>query len=374
MSGVNIPKFLLGPLAQLIDGQLVGDPKLELKGFNPSPEKANSEEICFVFTPKYLKKLNEGELNAGAYIVPADSKIEVDVTYIAVKRPKLVVKQLLDMYAPRRYSNPVGIHPTAVIDETTEIADNVKIGPQVVIGPRTKIKAGTEIQAGVTIGEDVQIGAKSLIRSRVVIEDQTIIGDRVIIHPGAVIGADGYSYITKEETIFEMMSTSQSTSPEELFDEKKHANNPHLKVIAAGNVVIGDDVEIGSNTCIDRGTMGPTRVGRGTKIDNLVQIAHNCVIGEDCLIVAQVGLAGSVKLEDRVVVAGQAGCKDGITLGHDTLLLAASHASRDLPPFSGVMGSPAIPIKEFINKEKNIRRVLRDVPKIKDKLAETQSD
>lgn len=362
MSYFAIPSFTLGQLAQITGGELIGDANLTLSGVSPDPLKANSTELCLVFSNKFIKLLNEGKLKAAAYLVPIDSKILIDSPRVAVKRPKLIIKQLLEVFGPKRFSFPVGIHPSAIIDESAILGKNLKIGPQVYIGPQSEIQDNTEIQAGAVIGQKVKVGSNCLIRSRAIIEDNSKIGNRVIIHPGAVIGADGFSYITEEESNLEKIQAG--AKPEELEIKKQI----QLKIPACGWVEIADDVEIGANTCIDRGTIGPTQIGRGSKIDNLVQIAHNCKIGEDCLIVGQSGLAGSVILGDRVVIAGHAGCKDNIEIGHDTVIVAASHAHKNAVPFSVLGGDPAIDAREYLQREKNLRRVIREVPKIKEEI------
>lgn len=362
MSGFQIPSFSLGQLAQITGGELHGDPALQLSGVNPDPLKAKAGELCFVFNNKFIKLLNEGELKASAYLVPSDSNITIEAPRVAVKRPKLIIKQLLEVFAPKRFSFAVGIHPSAVIDESATLGKNVRIGPFVFIGPKSVIGDNTEIQSGVHIGQGVSIGSSCTIKPRVVIEDSTKVGNRVIIHPGTVVGADGFSYVTEEQSNLEKIQAG--AKPEELEIKKQ----PQLKVPSAGWVEIGDDVEIGANTCIDRGTIGPTIIGNGTKIDNQVQVAHNCKIGEDCLMIGQAGLAGSVTLGDRVVIAGHSGCKDNIEIGHDTVIVAASHAHKDSAPFQILGGDPAIPAREYIQKEKSLRRALREVPKLREEV------
>jgi UDP-3-O-[3-hydroxymyristoyl] glucosamine N-acyltransferase len=362
MSNFQIPSFTLGQLAQITSGDLVGDPSLSLAGVSSDPLKASSNQLCLVFTPKFIKLLNEGKLNAAAYLVPTDSKITVDVPRVAVKRPKLIIKQLLEVFGPKRFSFPAGVHPSAVVDESVILGKNVKIGPHVFIGPKSEIGDNTEIQAGVVIGQSVNIGSSCLLRARVVIEDSCKIGNRVIIHPGTVIGADGFSYITEEISNLEKIQAGTKT------EELEVKTQPQLKVPSAGWVEIADDVEIGANSCIDRGTIGPTSIGRGTKIDNLVQIAHNCKIGEDCLLIGQSGLAGSVTLGDRVVVAGHSGCKDNTEIGHDVVIAASSHTHKDVEPFNIMGGNPALTAKEYIQREKGIRRAMREAPKLREEL------
>lgn len=369
MSTVNLPEFNLENLANLIGGTITGDKSKTINGFAPDPVLAKDNELCFVFSKQYINKLNEGELNAGIYIVPASAKITAqDINYISVQKPKLVIKQLLDAFAPKRKTTKQGIHQTAVIEDNCQIDSTASIGAQVCIGENTQIGSNTEIMPGVKIGSNVIIKDNTTIKYNTVIEDNCIIGNNVIIHPNCTIGSDGFSFITERDSVLDLLQSNPSKSIEEVFVSEEHENNPHLKVLSAGNVIIEDNVEIGANTCIDRGTLGATIIGKGSKIDNLNQIAHNVRIGEDCLIVAQAGIAGSAKLEDRVVVAGHAGCKDGITIGHDSVLLATSHANRDTKPYSLLGGNPAIPAKDYMSKEKQLARVLRQFPKLKEQV------
>ncbi|HEY9885730.1 MAG TPA: UDP-3-O-(3-hydroxymyristoyl)glucosamine N-acyltransferase, partial [Vampirovibrionales bacterium] len=364
MEEAQIPQFTLGQLKQITSGKIFGDENLTLKGFSSDPLKATKEQLCFAFTPKYIKLLNEGKLNAGAYLVPEDSKVEVEVPRVAVKRPKLTIKLLLDLFAPKRFSFNPSVHPSVVKHENVQLGKNVKIGPNVFLGPNCKIGDNTEIQAGVVIGRNVEIEQGCLLKANVVIEDYCKIGKRVIIHPNTVIGADGFSYVT--EDISNLEKARAGAKPEELSTGRQIQH----KVPSAGIVIIEEDVEIGANTCIDRGTMGPTIIKKGTKIDNLVQIAHNCTIGEDCLLVGQCGIAGSVTLGDRVVVAGHAGCKDNTEIGHDTIIAGASHTHKDAPPYSIMGGDPAIPATEWIKKEKALRKAMREAPKLREELNE----
>lgn len=369
MSAVNLPEFNLESLAQLISGEYIGDKNKVINGFSPDPELAKESQLCFVFSKQYINKLNAGELSAGIYIIPATAKItQENINYIKVQKPKLVIKQLLDAFAPKRKLTPQGVHATAIIDSTSNISETARVSAQVYIGENTCVGDNVELMPGVKIGSNVIIKDNTVIKYNTVIEDNCIIGSNVIIHPNCTIGSDGFSFVTEKESVLEILQSSPSTSLEDIFVAEDHENNPHLKVISAGSVIIEDNVEIGANTCIDRGTLGATIIGQGTKIDNLNQIAHNARIGKDCLIVAQAGIAGSAKLEDRVVVAGHAGCKDGITIGHDSILLATSHANRDAKPLSLLGGNPAIPAKDYMSKEKQLMRIMRQFPKLKEQV------
>ncbi len=217
------------------------------------------------------------------------------------------------------------------------------------VGPASSLGSGTKIFPRAYIGTGVVIGQNCEIRAGAVIEDYCVIGDRVIIQPNAVIGGDGYSYTTEEPTNLEKMQKRD-------FNFSMDRQVQH-KIISAGNVIIEDDVEIGSNTCVDRGTIGPTLVGCGTKIDNLCQIAHNVQIGKDCLIIAQTGIAGSAKIGDRVTMAGASGCGDGVEIGNDVVVGAFSAVNSDVDPFMPVLGAPAIAYGEFMRRQRAIAKL-----------------
>ncbi|MDJ0787663.1 MAG: UDP-3-O-(3-hydroxymyristoyl)glucosamine N-acyltransferase [Myxococcota bacterium] len=211
-----------------------------------------------------------------------------------------------------------GIHPSAVVEEGAEIAEDVFVGPLSFVAAGARVGSGTRIGARVCIGAGAVVGADCVIREGGVLAHGVRLGDRVIVQPGAVVGGDGFGYELDERGQLE-------------------------KVPQVGTVEIGDDVEIGANATIDRARLGTTRIGRGSKIDNLVQIGHNCVLGEHTVVVSQAGLAGSTTLEDRVVVMAQAGLANHVTVGRGSILAARAGAFQDLPAGSRVFGFPALP-------------------------------
>jgi UDP-3-O-[3-hydroxymyristoyl] glucosamine N-acyltransferase len=213
-----------------------------------------------------------------------------------------------------------GIHASAVIDPSAQVDASAHIGPFCVVGPRARIGKRSALLASVNIGTDCVVGDDTRLHPNVVIYPGCSIGSRVSIHSGTVIGADGYSYV---------------------FDEGRHR-----KMLQVGIVIIHDDVEIGANTAIDRGALGPTVIGQGSKIDNLVHVAHNVQIGKHCLIMGQVGFAGSVQMGDYAVIASQSGVADHLTLGKQSIVGAKSGVMRDVPDGALVLGVPAIPDKQ----------------------------
>jgi UDP-3-O-[3-hydroxymyristoyl] glucosamine N-acyltransferase len=241
------------------------------------------------------------------------------------------------------------VHASAIIDPTATVAKNVWIGAGAVIGPSSRIAEGVKIYPNVTIYEDVAIGENSTIHSGTVVRERSQIGRRVVIHNNVVVGCDGFGYAKDEQKAW-------------------------LKIPQTGRVVIEDDVEIGAGTTIDRASVGESRIGRGTKIDNLVQIGHSCTVGEDTLLCAQVGLAGSSHIGNRVILAGQAGVAGHLKIGDDVVLTAKSATSHDVPAGKIISGIPAFDNRDWLRSTAAFRRLgelqrkIRELEKKFDKL------
>lgn len=319
----------LTELATLVEGELVGDPYLTIRGVAPLGE-AGPAEITFAADLRRAREALAG--GAGAVILArsdyaalqkeaevAGRPVVTEKSLLLVDNPRLAFARVLAAFAPP-LPVAVGVHPTAVISPQARLGRNVAIGAHVVIEAEAEVGDGVVIYPGVYLGPGVRVGAGSIIHANAVLREGVRVGRNVVIHAGAVLGADGFGFVPVE--------------------------GKHRKVPQIGTVVVEDDVEIGANTTIDRATCGATRIGRGTKIDNLVQIGHNVQVGEDCLIVAQCGLAGSARLGDRVILAGQAGVADHLEVGDDCVVAAASVVASDLPPGSHVFGIPARPHAE----------------------------
>ncbi|MCK4538623.1 MAG: UDP-3-O-(3-hydroxymyristoyl)glucosamine N-acyltransferase [Candidatus Krumholzibacteria bacterium] len=303
--------YSLKELAKVVGGEVLGDSGIKIEGVAGIRE-AREGEITFLANPKYESFL--ASTKASAVIANGNGSftgamIKVDNPYLAfLKVVSLFAEGPLDKY-------PRGIHPAAVISDSAEIGADASIGAYVVIGENVKIADRVTILSLTSINEDVVIGEDCLIYPHVTIKEKSEIGARVIIHSGAVIGSDGFGY-AKEGC-------------------------QHHKIPQIGIVRIEDDVEIGANTTIDRATTGVTRIGRGSKIDNLVQIAHNVIIGEDSLLAAQVGVSGSTELGKNVVLAGQAGLVGHIKIGEGAMVGAQSGVTKSIPPATSVSGYPA---------------------------------
>ncbi len=321
--------------------------------------KVEDAKVCKLYPPLLADEetlalaLNEEEIanlaktKAKIAIVPLGAAPD-NLTTIEVERPRLAMMKLLTMfYVPPTTGD--GIHPSAVVYPTAKLGQNVSLGPNVVVAEGAEIGDNTRILANAYIGEDVKIGKDCLFHAGVNIGKNTIIGDRVIINHGASIGADGFSFVTE---------TPDNIENAKKDGEIKETNKEQVvyKIPSLGGVKIGNDVEIGANACIDKGTIEYTQIGDQTKIDDLVMIGHNCKVGKACMIVSQVGIAGSCVVGDRVVIAGQAGLADHITVGSDSIVMAQSGVSKSFPEKSIIVGAPAVPRKEFIRQLQTMKK------------------
>jgi UDP-3-O-[3-hydroxymyristoyl] glucosamine N-acyltransferase len=306
----------LTELAERIGCRLEGDGGPEVDAVRP-PEDAGPRDVTFIAAERYLPRLQGSR--AGAVIL-AEGLPRVDCPTLRASNPFLAFARALTLLHPTEPSLP-GIHPTALVAPDARVALEVCVGPYTVLGPGAAVGAGTVLDAHVTIGAGVQVGQGCRIYPQVVLREGVVLGNGVIIHSGAVIGADGFGYVR---------------------DGRRYVKIPQI-----GRVVIEDDVEIGANTTIDRATLGETRIGRGSKIDNLVQIAHNVQVGADTVIVAQVGISGSSRVGSRVTLAGQAGVVDHVEIGDDVIVGAQAGVTKDIPSGTVVLGSPAIRHMEF---------------------------
>jgi UDP-3-O-[3-hydroxymyristoyl] glucosamine N-acyltransferase len=314
-------------------------------------DDARAGDISFLANPRYTPKVKTTA--ASAIYLSEDAPVERDIAVLRAKNPYLAYTRALRLFHPGP-EFAAFIHESAKIDSSATVADNVWIGAGVVIGPASTIAAGVKLHPNVTIYENVTIGKDSIIHSGTVIRERSQIGERVVIHNNVVVGCDGFGYAKDEQ-------------------------NAWLKIPQTGRVVIGDDVEIGAGTTIDRASVGESRIGRGTKIDNLVQIGHSCTIGEDTLLCAQVGLAGSSHIGNRVILAGQAGVAGHNTIGDDVVLTAKSATSHDVPAGKVISGIPAFDNRDWLRSTAAFRRLgemqrrLRDLERTLEKLMQVKT-
>lgn len=322
----------LKEIAEIIGGELRGE-NCWIERISDWKE-AGESDLIFIFEEKDLFEAKKTK--ARALVIP---KVEflLDRPTIVVENPKLAMAKILKYFD--WHSFPKEIHSTVILGENTRIEEKVGIGAYSVIGNNVKIGKGTKIGAGVVIGNNVIIGENCLIYPKVSIYDYCYIGNNVIIHSGCVIGSDGFGYV---------------------WDGKDHIKIPHI-----GKVVIEDNVEIGANCAIDRGTLGETRIGKGTKIDNLVTIAHNVKVGENCIIIGQSGIAGSSEIGNNVIIAGQSGISDHVKVGNRVIIMARAGVTKDIPDNSIVSGFPARPHREELKWQALLRRLPEIWEKIK---------
>lgn len=316
-------------IAEFLNGELHGDGDLQIYRVADFTS-AGDGDIA------YLSRTNRRiETNASCVIVSPDADTQAITSAISVDDPKQAFAKLARALYPQK--RQIGsVDRTAVISSTASLGENVCVGAFVSVGENSKIGDGTQMLAGSRIGDDVMIGARCVLHSNVVVENGCTIGNDVVLHAGVVIGADGFGYV-------------------------KDKDGSHLKFPQIGTVVIEDNVEIGANSCVDRGALGETRIGAGTKIDNLVQIAHNVQIGKNCIIVAMSGISGSSVLEDDVVLAGQVGIADHVTLKKGVVIAAKSAVYSNKVISDGVWsGIPARPIKDFNAAHAVLNRIARD--------------
>ncbi len=308
--------FTTAEIAKLIDGEVLGDASATLKGFAPA-DSARAGDLTFAENDDFFVR---AEKSAATAIIADKRFTSAKKIVIRVANARIAFAKVMALFFPER-TFAAGIHPTAVVAPGAQIDSTAHIGPHCVIGERVRIGARTVLQGGNFIGDDSRLGDDANLFPNVTIYPRTEIGRRVRIHASTVIGSDGFGYVQDGGT--------------------------HRKVPQIGNVVIGDDVEIGAGVTIDRGALGSTIIGKGTKIDNLVQIAHNVEIGEGCLLVAQVGIAGSTKLGNYVVLAGQVGIAGHLKIGNQVIVAAQAGVMNDIPDGEKWLGTPAQPDREM---------------------------
>jgi UDP-3-O-[3-hydroxymyristoyl] glucosamine N-acyltransferase len=331
---LNSPSITAAELARRLGATLHGDGARIIRQL-ATLEEAGPDDLSWLGTADLLPQLASS--HAGVVLVPPSCPMPPDRTIICVADPDLAMCEALAALAPPTETVPTGVDPAARVAPDA-IVDGACIGPHVYVGSGAVIGPGTQLHPGVYVGANCRIGRDCVLWPNVVVREYASIGDRVIIHPNATIGADGFGY--------------------------RQRGGKHYKIPQIGRVVIEDDVEVGAGTCIDRARSGITRIGRGTKIDNLVQIGHNVRIGEDCVIVSQCGISGSTTLGDHVMLAGQVGLIDHLRIGDGAQVAAKSGVARDIPDGEVWRGIPAVPNSEFGRQAVGFRRL----PKIMEQL------
>jgi len=331
-------KISIKEIASLINGNVSGDINIEISNV-AKIEEAKQGDLTFLYLPAYDKFFPATQ--ASAIIVKTGfSKSRNDITYIEVDSPeKAFFTILTKFFTPEFPLN--GIDPSAFVHPTAKLAENVAVGKNVVISSGCIIGADTKVFHNTVVSDNVSIGRGCLIHSNVSVRENCILGNRVIIHSGTVVGSDGFGY-----------------SPNEKGEYKK--------IPQIGNVIIEDDVELGSNVSIDRAALGSTIIKRGCKIDNLVQIAHNVILGEDTVVSAQTGVSGSTKIGRHCILAGQAGLVGHIELGDNVIITAQSGVSKSIPKPGYYSGSPAMEMRSYQKMQAQVRFIPDYADRIKE--------
>ena len=325
-------------LARRIGGQVVGAGGVVISGIAPL-SSAGGSDVSFLADDQHSAEL--ADTKAGAVIVGAD-RPSTKIPLICVDNVMSAVAAVLEMSAGPGDFPQSGVHPTAVVAEDAEIADGAAVGPGVVVGSGAKIAAGAVLCANVTVEADAAVGEETILYPGTVVISGCRIGRRCRIGPCAVIGSSGFGYY---------------------FAEGRHNPIPHI-----GTVEIGDDVDIGACSCVDRGKFGATRIGDGTKIDNLVQVAHNVQIGRGCILVGQAGIAGSSVLKDYVAIGGQAGVNDNVTVGTGVKVAGGSAIFKDVPDGAEVAGFPAIQA----SRQLRVWNIITELPELRKKVRQME--
>lgn len=329
----------LEELARLLNVPFVGDGSVRLSGV-AGIEEAQEGDLTFVANPRYRSKLKH--TRASAAIVPPDVS-QAGIGLLISETPYLTFARALELFHPREPDEP-GVSALAWVDPSARLGESVTVSPFVFVGKDSVVGARTVLHPFVYIGAHVRVGEDCRLYAHVSIRDRCVLGDRVILHDGVVIGADGFGFARD--------------------------GTRHVKIPQVGIVRIEDDVEIGAHTCVDRATMGETRIGRGTKIDNLVQIAHNVRVGEDVLLVSQVGISGSTVIGDRAALGGQVGVVGHVRIGKDVQIGAKSGVHGSIPDGEIVSGIPTMPYGQFLKTMAAFKRL----PQLREKVLRMEKD
>lgn len=344
--------YSINDIATSLGAKALGDVSILVTGA-AEPASAGPDDLALALGPAFAAGLSEGSARAAVIWPGADWQAMGLEAAIIAPQARLALAHLTGMLA-QNDAFSTGIHPSAVIDPSATLGEGCSIGAFTLIGPNAQIGAGSKIGAQVMIGADVQIGQGCEIHAGAKLQPRVRAGDRLVVQPGSVLGADGFSFSNDGASNPERAKASGGAERLSPPDSAEWHKTQSL-----GSVVLGDDVEIGANSTVDAGTIRPTRIGSGTKLDNLVHVGHNCEIGQHCLLCGQTGVAGSVVIGDRVVLGGQTGVGDHHKIGNDVVTGAGTMILSNVPAGSVLLGYPAQRMDRAIHAYKTLRRLGR---------------
>lgn len=364
------PPVSLEAIAAITPGAtLKGNGSLEVVNLAHPRMITDEREMVLILEAGALQLVQQSPVKVKAAVVAQDVEVPEGIFegIISVERPRLALATLLAIFEKPLHHHQ-GVHPSAMIEASAQVHPSASIGAFVYVGEKAQIAANCVLMPHVTVGAEAKLDEGCVLHSGARVGERVLMGKRVILQHNASIGADGFSYVTPEPGSVESARASGG--------KVTGQNTEIYKINSIGTVVLQDDVEVGACATIDRSNLGATLIKKGTKIDNLVMIGHNNVVGENCMIVSQVGISGSCEVGDRVVIAGQAGLADHLKIGNDAIIMAKSGVMRDIEPKEVVVGIPALPRREtfqnlmYLGK---LREVFQEMKSLKKRLAELES-
>lgn len=351
--------YTIDQIAKALGAEAAGETSLVIDRA-AEPGMATEQDLALAMSPKYADDLTESAARAAILWPDADWQELGLKAAIFAPRPRMAMAGLTAMMDAGQHFGP-GIHPSAVVDPTAELGEGVSVGPLSVIGPRARIGDNSVIGPHCFVGADVSIGRDAFLREMVSLGARVTISHRFRAQPGARIGADGFSFVTPEVSGAENVRKTMG-------DQGDAKAQTWVRIHSLGSVSIGDDVEVGANCTIDNGTIRDTKIGDGTKLDNLVHVGHNCRVGKDCLLCGQVGVSGSVDIGNNVVLGGQVGVADNLFIGDGVVAAGATKILSNVPAGRVMMGYPAVKMEtqtEMYKAQRRLPRILKDIEALK---------
>ncbi|NNE51854.1 MAG: UDP-3-O-(3-hydroxymyristoyl)glucosamine N-acyltransferase [Sulfitobacter sp.] len=340
----------IAEIANALGIAAVGDTSIRISGA-AEPQSAGPGELAIAMSPKYAKRLAEGQARAALLWSDADWEALGLEAAILPTRPRFAMSGLTRMLDPGQ-GFATGIHPSAIVDPSAELGEAVSVGPLAIISAGARIGAGSVIGPHCFVGQGAELGKGALLREHASVGARVRAGDRFIMQPGARVGGDGFSFVTAEPSTVEAARKS-------LGDQGEAQSQPWIRIHTLGGVSIGDDVEIGMNSTVDCGTIRDTMIGNNTKLDNLAHLGHNVIVGDNCLLCGQVGIAGSVTIGNNVVLGGQVGVSDNIFIGDGVIAGGGTKLLSNVPAGRSMLGYPGTQMDKQMESYKALRRLPR---------------